>query len=596
MKQLRFVLILCTLLAGSSFGFLQAQDLPELFEGPCPFFVPPASGESDGGTIRCVTVIVPEDRQNPDGAEVELAVAIIQRSNLSSQAAPVFYLEGGPGGSAIQAYDFWLQTSLRQDHDIILLDQRGTGYSYPTLDCYEFAEDSEDPIAECRSRLDEEGINLGAYNSRESAADVVDVMNALGLEQVNLYGVSYGTRLALTVIRDAPQRVRSAMIDAVYPPHVNGYDEQVVLAYGAFETLFADCAAEAACNARFPNLREVFYSTIKVLNETPLEMEAEDGTVEEIYGETLVSMVFSAMYDASLVPYMPALIFAAADGDVDAIDAYLSGSDVNTEYEPTIQDDFADLLLDLDDYWLDYFRLDDIDELYAYLYDQLGADDAFFEELAYSIMDFADELDDDAYAAFYGGILGYADRAAFEAVFYDLSGDEQGDMAYLGATGTVMYLLDANDGDSEGAFNSVECVEELPFNSLAVAEELSSSVPIDLREALLLSVEGQFADCAVWDVPAAPDLETQPVLSDVPTLVVSGRYDPITPASWGDAAAQYLSRSTHIVLNDMGHGAIETSECATQIALAFLASPENVVSLDLSCVASVPLAQFYIPG
>jgi pimeloyl-ACP methyl ester carboxylesterase len=112
--------------------------------------------------------------------------------------------------------------------DLVLFDQRGTGYSQPRLDCPErsavtpalldgslSAEQAQGAIVEafrrCRERLLAQGIDLSAYNSAASAADLNDLRLALGYEKLNLYAVSYGTRLALTLMRDYPQAVRSAV-------------------------------------------------------------------------------------------------------------------------------------------------------------------------------------------------------------------------------------------------------------------------------------------------------------------------------------------------------------------------------------------------
>lgn len=156
----------------------------------------------------------------------------------------MIYLGGGPGGSTLTDADFWWDFSapFRTHRDFILLDQRGTGYSNPNLDCPEFAEEelkifsvSETPqqrqndeaaaALKWRTRLVSEGADLTAYNSIESAADVEDLRKTLGITQWNLYGVSYGTHLALTVMRDYPKGLRSVILDLVDPLQAVDYVE-----------------------------------------------------------------------------------------------------------------------------------------------------------------------------------------------------------------------------------------------------------------------------------------------------------------------------------------------------------------------------------
>ena len=156
------------------------------------------------------------------------------------------------------------------------------------------------------------------------------------------------------------------------------------------------------------------------------------------------------------------------------------------------------------------------------------------------------------------------------------------------------YALDEYIGsDSEGAYNSVECGEEVLFNSLEAAELLVQGLPPQTTNASLFVVEQSIADCAVWNVRPASGRENEPVRSDIHTLLLSGEYDPITPPSWGQAAADYLSRGKHIVFPAIGHGAVDTHECPTAIALAFLQDPEQ--TLDLSCLSEMSGPDFYIP-
>src|SRR5690606_4862910 len=134
---------------------------------------------------------------------------------------------------------------------------RGTGYSLPTLDCPEVTlDESENPQVDCYQRLIDEGVALDAFTSAENAGAVADVILAFELESVNLYGISYGTRLALTVMIDPPEAVNAVILDGVYPPHIQAYEEQPVNTVRVFNLMFEQCAEDSECATAFPNLED----------------------------------------------------------------------------------------------------------------------------------------------------------------------------------------------------------------------------------------------------------------------------------------------------------------------------------------------------
>lgn len=210
---------------------------PLFEEGPCAFPVP------SGYTPECGYLIVPENRAQVDSPPIRLHVAIFRNRSADPAPDPVVHLAGGPGSSSLDVAGYMLGQGLDailERRDFILFDQRGTGYSQSRLDCPErealtsllldgrlSAEETQPAVLEafqrCRERLAAQGIDLSAYHSAASAADLNDLRLALGYEKLNLYAVSYGTRLALTLMRDYPQAVRSAVLDSAYPLQVNLY-------------------------------------------------------------------------------------------------------------------------------------------------------------------------------------------------------------------------------------------------------------------------------------------------------------------------------------------------------------------------------------
>lgn len=314
----------------------QAQNpmTPRFEPAKCPFDVPPRFTE--GRDLRCGTVFVPENRSRPDSPEIALAVAIFKARSDTPSADPVMYLEGGPGGWVLRFSGFYVErlAPLLQTRDVILLDQRGNGYSTPLLDCPELTRLAYDELesfstleernrrfretaVSCAARLAQEGVDLTAYHTGENAADIDAVRQALGYEQVNLYGVSYGTRLALTVMRDYPQGIRSVILDSVVPLEVDFYAQVATYAERAFDALFEACAADPACNSAYPELEAMFYDLVALLNLSPalVKVEGSPSGTRQIHldGYDLIDVLFGSLYSTETVPLLPAYIYGAGD-------------------------------------------------------------------------------------------------------------------------------------------------------------------------------------------------------------------------------------------------------------------------------------------
>ncbi len=153
----------------------------------------------------------------------------------SAAGPPIVLLDGGPGGAAIEATRgvyFDMVQGFRAFGDVIVVDQRGTGESVPSLACSKSANMPADelltieswlealrsPAVRCARQWRRAGVDLGAFNNRESANDIEALRVALGVEQLALWGVSYGTQLALTYLRQFPDRVARAVLHGVLPP------------------------------------------------------------------------------------------------------------------------------------------------------------------------------------------------------------------------------------------------------------------------------------------------------------------------------------------------------------------------------------------
>jgi pimeloyl-ACP methyl ester carboxylesterase len=163
-----------------------------------------------------------------------------------------------------------------------------------------------------------EGIDLSAYNSAASASDLNDLRLSLGYEKLNLYAVSYGTRLALTLMRDYPDSVRSAVLDSAYPLQVNLYTALAPNADRAFNVFFNRCAADPGCNAGYPDLRNVFYGLVDQLNTQPVWVSLfADGGEQSVLldGGLLIDVLFVGLYNPAVTASMPQMIYDARQGD-----------------------------------------------------------------------------------------------------------------------------------------------------------------------------------------------------------------------------------------------------------------------------------------
>ena len=241
-----------------------STELPvSVFESaPCPSPNYPGHPELDlGSEFSCGFLSVPENRANPGGRKIKLAVARARAQSPDPRADPLVYLTGGPGGTAVASAVPLTRLGLNRDRDVIFVDQRGTLHSDPLLSCPEidhFMDDSAgmsvqahstagkdlDAVRACRTRLASDGYDLSAYNTTENAADISDLRTALKIDQWNVYGVSYGSDLALHLLRDHPEGIRSVVLDSLFPPQTNAVTQWWPSAAEGFRALFDACAAQ----------------------------------------------------------------------------------------------------------------------------------------------------------------------------------------------------------------------------------------------------------------------------------------------------------------------------------------------------------------
>lgn len=187
-------------------------------------------------------------------SEKKIEIAVIKLASISSdkKADPVVYLQGGPGGSASSSIAEVVETgTFIKDRDVYLVDQRGTGYSKPALSCTEYNGEAGTPaqVQACKARLEKSGVDLNAYHSVHNALDFIQLRKALQIPEWNLYGISYGTRLATTIMRENSEGIRSVILDGMFPIEVNGMSDTPWANYESLNQIVKNCDNTDTCPA-----------------------------------------------------------------------------------------------------------------------------------------------------------------------------------------------------------------------------------------------------------------------------------------------------------------------------------------------------------
>jgi pimeloyl-ACP methyl ester carboxylesterase len=280
-------------------------------------------------TLQCGSIEVPENRAQPDGRKIRIAVTLLPANTLSPKADPLFMLAGGPGQAASSIVRFAAQlTEVRATRDIVLIDQRGTGRSSP-LACKAFAPEHDlaaalaaDPLMQakdCIAELTQRGVDATQYTTAAFIEDLEDARRALGYARINLWGGSYGTRVAQRYLRAHPAVIRSAVLDGVVPPAMSVFDafpaQRKIIA-----SIIAQCLAAAACQEANPDLAGALAAIQRDLGvegkQTAIALPQTGRVIEaRLRWPAVMGSVQMLAYQPESAALIPPVLTAAARGD-----------------------------------------------------------------------------------------------------------------------------------------------------------------------------------------------------------------------------------------------------------------------------------------
>jgi pimeloyl-ACP methyl ester carboxylesterase len=276
----------------------------------------------------CGVLFVPEKRREPQGRQIGLHVARVPAINRRKQADPLFVLAGGPGQAA---GDFYATVAgafarIHRDRDIVLLDQRGTGKSN-ALNCpqeeerlYEASDAEVAALTQrCLAALSARA-DVAFYTTSVAVQDLEQVRRALGYERINVYGVSYGTRVAQQYLRRFPERVRALILDGVVPVELAIGPKVATDAEAALRGILKRCAGEKACSARFGEPLHDYESVRAALGAHSVPVAIPDPSSGQSrhldFGrEQLASVLRLGGYRADYAALLPLLLHGAARGE-----------------------------------------------------------------------------------------------------------------------------------------------------------------------------------------------------------------------------------------------------------------------------------------
>lgn len=439
-----------------------------------------------GATVRaqCATLEVPEDPGKPEGRKISLKVALAASRAAEPAPDPVIFFAGGPGQSATESYASVAGgfSRLRDKRHLVFMDQRGTGGSHRLACDFPEAFDASQVPSEtlqvqmARDCLADLDADVSQYTTTVAAGDVEALRLALGAPQLNLYGGSYGTRMAQEYARQQPDAVRSIILDGVVPPELVLGSEHAINLEAALKQILAQCSDQAACRQAFGDPFATLHGLLDQARDAPMvvamrdpvshaarEVRLDEGTV------ALIARLFA--YAPETAALLPLLMDEAAKGRPQSLLAQA-----------------------------------------ALVFDSL--------------------------------------------------------------TGQINH----------GMQLSVICAEDAPRMQARPQDQ-----ELVLGDSLVSVTLNQ---CSVWPKgPVSKDFN-QPLVTDTPTLLLSGEFDPVTPPRYAEQVLASLGKARHLVGKGQGHILLARG-CTPRLAAEFV-DKLDPVGLDAKCLDPLGSTPFFI--
>ncbi len=452
----------------------------------------PCSIEGVPGEARCGTYRVWENRETRQGRQIALSIIVLPATGPNRQPDPFFMLSGGPGDAPSFNARFFSRAfqDARRSRDLVLVDLRGTGRS-AALTCPELAKPDASGIFDadllsvpavkaCRARL-EKTADLHLYTTDIAVDDLDEVRQALGYQQINLYGTSYGSRVAQVYMQRHPGSLRAVAIKGIVPPSMASPESHARAGEAAWTNLVSRCMNDPNCARTYPTIDADFRQLLARLDQAPV----------------------------LILPGGPDRAVAA----VKVTRGLFAEAFRNLLYTPE------------------------------------------------------------------------ASAQAPKLVRQLLRGDDRSMVETALAGRTVL----GSDRLAAGFFLSVSCTEDVPFLPKDTASLAAGTFGGDYR------LQQQLAACAEWPRGKVPATHRQPTRSAIPTLILSGELDPVTPPAGGDEVARGLSKGVHVVIRNNGHPIGNAEACIGQMIRAFL-DRGSAEGLDRTCAAANPAPPFVLSG
>jgi pimeloyl-ACP methyl ester carboxylesterase len=278
--------------------------------------------------LFCGNLTVFENRETRTGRTIDLNIVVLPAFDQKAKAEPVFDFAGGPGASSAERADFYAGPGkdYRRRHDVVCVDQRGTGKSNrlaipreKTASYYLSEMFPIDYVRELRHAL-EQRADLTKYTTSIAMDDLDDVRAWLGYDRINLFGASYGTQAALVYMRQHPEHVRSAILLGVAPTDLKMPLHHAEAGARAMDLLLSECEQDARCNAAFPQIRDDWKNVLAQLEKQPARVEYHPpdksaSTTVEIQPGVFAEKIRTWMYGRDQAARIPLIVHHAANGD-----------------------------------------------------------------------------------------------------------------------------------------------------------------------------------------------------------------------------------------------------------------------------------------